>query len=72
MGYAEIIALEAKKLPAEKQAEVLDFIVFLKARQRTVDAASVPKTAAEIEAFFRSFNVDARAYKFNRDDANAR
>jgi len=45
MGYAEIIALEAKKLPAEKQAEVLDFIVFLKARRRTVDAASVPKSS---------------------------
>jgi hypothetical protein len=30
MGYADIIALEARKLPIEKQAEALDFIGFLK------------------------------------------
>lgn len=72
MGYADIIALEAQKLPTEKQAEVLDFIVFLKARQMTTDAASIPKTAAEIESFFRGFKVDIGAYKFDRDDANAR
>ena len=34
--------------------------------------ASAPKTAEEIETFFRSFKVDISGYKFDRDDANAR
>ena len=33
MQYADIIAREADSLPLEKQAEVLDFIEFLKAKQ---------------------------------------
>ena len=72
MGYAEIIALEAKKLPVDKQTEVLDFIDFLNSKQKTVDAVSIPKTVTEIETFFRSFNVDTQFYTFNRDEANAR
>ena len=72
MEYADIIAREADSLPAEKQAEVLDFIAFLKMRQSRTSAAFVPKTPAEIEAFFRSFNVDTSNYKFDRDEANAR
>ena len=32
------------------------------------EADSLP---AEIEAFFRSFNVDTSNYKFDRDEANA-
>lgn len=69
MQYADIIAREANSLPLEKQAEVLDFIEFLKTRQ---NRAPAPMTAAEIEAFFRSFNVDTSGYKFNREEANAR
>ena len=73
MGYAHIIAHEAETLPPEKQIEVLDFIAFLKVRKMPAEpASSVPKTAAEIEAFFRSFKVDVSGYKFDRDDANAR
>jgi hypothetical protein len=72
MEYAKIIAKEADSLPLEKQAEVLDFIEFLKAKQSRAGDSSVPRTVAEIEAFFRSFMVDTRAFKFNRDDANAR
>ena len=72
MGYTEIIAREADSLPPEKQAEVLDFIVFLKTRQSRPEGASIPRTPAEIEAFFRSFNVDVSGYKFDRDEANAR
>lgn len=72
MGYAEIIAREAESLPPEKQAEILDFIAFLKMRQLPSGLASAPKTAGEIEAFFRSFKVDVSGYKFDRDDANAR
>lgn len=72
MGYSDIIAREAETLPPEKQVEILDFIAFLKVRHLPVELATVPKTARKIETFFRSFNVDIRGYKFDRDDANAR
>jgi len=72
MGYSDIIAREAETLPPEKQVEILDFIAFIKARYLSAVPASVPKTAEEIEAFFRSFKVDISGYKFDRDDANAR
>ena len=72
MQYADIIAREADSLPLEKQAEVLDFIEFLKAKQGQASVASSPMTSAEIEAFFRSFKVDTSGYKFDREEANAR
>lgn len=72
MQYADIIAKEADSLPLAKQAEVLDFIEFLKARQSRAEDIYTPRTAKEIEAFFRSFNVDTSDYKFDRDEANAR
>ena len=71
MQYADIIAREADSLPLEKQAEVLDFIEFLKVKQSRLGPAS-PMTTQEIEAFFRSFNVDTSGYKFDREEANAR
>jgi len=72
MQYADIIAREVDSLPLEKQAEVLDFIEFLKARQSCEMNTSIPRTPEEIEAFFRSFNVDTSGYKFDREEANAR
>ena len=72
MQYADIIAREADSLPLAKQAEVLDFIEFLKTRQSREMNASTPRTSEEIEAFFRSFNVDTSGYKFDREEANAR
>jgi hypothetical protein len=72
MGYAEIIAREAQSLPPQKQAEILDFIAFLKTRPGSPERAQGLETADEIEAFFRSFHVDVSAYKFDRIDANAR
>lgn len=72
MQYADIIAREADSLPLEKQAEVLDFIEFLKVKQSRTEDSSTPKTTEEIEAFFRSFNVDTSGYKFDREEANAR
>jgi hypothetical protein len=72
MQYADIIAREADSLPLEKQAEVLDFIEFLKVKQSRTGDASTPRTTEEIEAFFRSFNVDTSEYKFDREEANAR
>jgi hypothetical protein len=72
MAYAEIIAREADTLPLEKQAEVLDFIEFLKTRQSREAETTQPKTTEEIEAFLRDFKVDTSHFKFNRDEANAR
>jgi hypothetical protein len=72
MGYADIIAREADSLPIEKQAEVLDFIEFLKDKQVRSGNASAVRTPEEIAAFFRSFNVDTSGYKFDREEANAR
>lgn len=72
MGYADIIAREAQTLPPQKQAEILDFIAFLRARSASPERAQGLETADEIEAFFRSFHVDVSAYKFDRVDANAR
>lgn len=72
MQYADIIAREADSLPFEKQAEVLDFIEFLKDRQSRVGGAAIPMTPEEVEAFFRSFKVDTSGYKFDREEANAR
>lgn len=72
MQYADIIAREADSLPVEKQAELLDFIELLKVRQSREMAASTPRTTDEIDAFFRSYNVDTICYKFDREEANAR
>lgn len=72
MKYADIIAREVDSLSPEKQAEVLDFIEFLKVKQIRAEDASIPKTTKEIEAFFRSFNVDTSGYKFDREEANAK
>lgn len=78
MGYSEIIAREADLLPLEKQAEVLDFIAFLKVKQergqtRDNEVLAVPhKTPDEIAAFLRSFPVDTSSYKFDREEANVR
>lgn len=62
MQYADIIAREADLLPLEKQAEVLDFIEFLKVRQSREMNTSIPSTPEEIEAFFRNFNADTSGY----------
>lgn len=72
MEYANIIAREADSLPLEKQAEVLDFIEFLKVRQNRNGDASTTRTPEEIEGFFRSFNVDTSSFKFNREEAHVR
>ena len=72
MGYADMIAREAETLPLEKQAEILDFIAFLKTRQLATELAIAPKTASEIEALFKSVKVDVSHCMFNRGDANVR
>ena len=72
MSTAERIFKEAQKLPDTLAQEVLDFIEFLKAKQKPVVGFSKPTSAIEIEAFFRSFTVDTSQFKFDREEANAR
>ena len=72
MEVSKIIAIEVASLPLEKQAEVIDFIKLLKAKHNRGEQTAAPKTAEEIAAFFRSFNVDTSRFKLNRDEANAR
>ncbi len=76
MKYARIIASEAASLPLGKQAEVIKFIKFLKAKQCRKEVISAPVSAfmslAEIKAFFGRFKVDTSNFKFHRDEANAR
>ncbi|MEI6790115.1 MAG: hypothetical protein WCK42_02920 [Myxococcaceae bacterium] len=55
MRHLEIIAHEAESLPIERQAEVLDFIAFLKMRQSSQEPSNSKNTPprikrAEIEA----------------------
>ena len=73
MKYADIIAQEAESLPLEKQAEVLDFIAFLKVRRQSDETVSLASgTAGAIESLLRSFSVNTSQYQFNREDANTR
>lgn len=74
MGYAELIAQEAMTLPIQRQAEILDFIAFLKTRDSSPTRVSTNSlsTVDEIVAFFHSFKVNVDRFKFDRDEANAR
>jgi hypothetical protein len=72
MKYVSVIAREAASLPLEKQAEVLEFINFLKTKQRCKKVVSASMTVEEIKTFFASFNVDTSNFKFSRDEANTR
>ena len=71
MESIDIIVREVDGLPPEKQAEVLDFIEFLKVRQSRAEGGLIPKITEEIEVFFRSFNLDTSGYKLYREKANA-
>lgn len=51
MEVSKIIAIEVASLPLEKQAEVIDFIKLLKAKQNRGEQTAAPKTAEEIAAF---------------------
>lgn len=73
VGRLKDITDEVETLPVEQQAEVLDFIAFLKKKQAAQQKAdSVLRTPKEIESFFRSFPVDISGYHFDREEANAR
>jgi hypothetical protein len=73
MNTAELIYQEAKTLPDNLGAEVLDFIGYLKSRHPITD--ETPPTAEKIdklEAVFAPYRRDLSGFRFDRDEANAR
>jgi hypothetical protein len=73
MNAVDLIAQEATELPAAQQAEVLDFIGYLKTRHPQATAVG-PDDAklAELMAFFAPYRKDFGSFVFDRDEANAR
>jgi hypothetical protein len=73
MNAVDPIAHEATELPETLQAEVLDFIGYLKTRHPHVQGvvASDAKLA-ELTAFFAPYRKDFGSFVFDRDEANAR
>lgn len=73
MNAVDLIAHEATELPEALQAEVLDFIGYLKTRhpQAPATAASDAKLA-DLTAFFAPYRKDFGSFVFDRDEANAR
>lgn len=47
MGYAELIQLRLQALPADKQAEVYDFVEFIASRNSAPTAAPTVSPASE-------------------------
>jgi hypothetical protein len=72
MNAVDLIAHKATDLPEALQAEVLDFIGYLKTRHPTPPAA-VPRDAklAELTAFFAPYQKDFGTFVFDREEANA-
>ncbi len=73
MNTAEMIYQEAKTLPDNLGAEVLDFIGYLKSRH---PVAEEPMESAEkideLEALFASYRRDLSGFRFDREEANER
>ncbi len=73
MNAVDLIAREATDLPEPLQAEVLDFIGYLKTRHPQA-RATVARDAklAELAVFFADYRKDFGTFVFDRDEANAR
>ena len=73
MNAVDLIAHEATELPEALQAEVLDFIGYLKTRHPQAPAAAASDARlAELKAFFAPYRKDFGSFVFDRDEANAR
>jgi hypothetical protein len=66
---AERLSEEAKSLPDETLAEVLDFLAFLKSRQTEVPAG---RSTQDLEEALAPYRVDMTGFRFSREEANER
>jgi len=73
MNAVDLIAHEATELPEAQQAEVLDFIGYLKTRHPRAPAVTASDARlADLMAFFAPYRKDFGSFVFDRDEANAR
>ncbi len=73
MNAVDLITQEVTALPEALQAEVLDFIGYLKTRHPAPPAAVAGDAKlAELTAFFAPYQKDFGTYVFDREEANAR
>ncbi|MDD5037410.1 MAG: DUF2281 domain-containing protein [Methylococcaceae bacterium] len=73
MNTAEMIYQEAKTLPDNLGAEVLDFIGYLKSRYHIAEEGV--ETAEKIDALetlFAPYRHDLSSFRFDREEANER
>jgi hypothetical protein len=73
MNAVDLIAREASQLPEALQAEVLDFIGYLKMRHPSPPAVTTSDARlADLMVFFAPYRKDFGGFVFDRDEANAR
>lgn len=73
MNTAELIYREAKDLPENLCAEVLDFIGYLKARYpMAMESMDEMARIEELERRFAPYRRDLSGFKFDREEANER
>lgn len=73
MNTAKLIYQELQFLPASLQAEVLDFIGYLKARHiGDASGGNCQEKLAELETAFAPYRKSLQTYKFSREEANER
>ncbi|MFZ4702520.1 MAG: DUF2281 domain-containing protein [Candidatus Methylumidiphilus sp.] len=74
MNTAELIYQEAKTLPDNLGAEVLDFIGYLKTRHPVAKEPMETSTAKidELEGLFAPYRRDLSGFRFDREEANER
>ena len=73
MNTAELIYQEAKTLPDNLGAEVLDFIGYLKSRYPIAEEPmETAKKIDELENLFAPYRRDLSGFRFDREEANER
>lgn len=73
MNTAELIYQEAKTLPDNLGAEVLDFIGYLKSRYPMAnETLGTEAKIEELEALFAPYRREFGGFRFDREEANER
>ena len=73
MNTAEMIYQEAKTLPDNLGAEVLDFIGYLKSRYPVAEEPmETAEKIDELETLFAPYRRDLSGFRFDREEANER